>query len=398
MYLMMLLATFLSAIYGYNLSARSDYDRDIAKKKAMAVIYKFNHQHVAVVRAISHGMMVPKIVELPSECAGGESCSPDQLKSAYDVSFPLPGATFSGHFLSEENSVPLYSINGDDISKKIAKQIIYYRNDTYLKNENYYPFEQESGFYPIALTTSNLPPTLEEKFVKNYATDSLVLGQSVFDQDEMASRLFCVDSIRPGETEKKDEYGNTIYDENGEPVMEEVEVTPLSECDMTRYEHGESYSGTCCKTAGKKILVSYMKMDPRWVDRVTGELGLDFWSALTTQAFNTNIGIIRWVNGREKVYDGDPERGKDGWLFVGKTNYSEAYWPHQEKWNEANRSEDGRLLKSFPVSLRHMTRWNLPNYFNSLGEGGKDGAFVDQWGKNMCDAENECLFRISEIY
>lgn len=47
MYLLMLLATFMSAIYGYNLSIRPDYDRDIPHKKALAVIYKFTHQHNA---------------------------------------------------------------------------------------------------------------------------------------------------------------------------------------------------------------------------------------------------------------------------------------------------------------------------------------------------------------
>lgn len=41
MYLLMLLATFVSAIYGYNLSARPDYDRDVPRKKAMGLVYKF---------------------------------------------------------------------------------------------------------------------------------------------------------------------------------------------------------------------------------------------------------------------------------------------------------------------------------------------------------------------
>ena len=46
MYLLMLLATFISAIYGYNLSARPDYDREIARKKAMGVVYKFIFQEL----------------------------------------------------------------------------------------------------------------------------------------------------------------------------------------------------------------------------------------------------------------------------------------------------------------------------------------------------------------
>ena len=48
MYLLMLLATFLSSIYGYNLSARSDYDRDIPRKKAMAVLFRFSRHHAFV--------------------------------------------------------------------------------------------------------------------------------------------------------------------------------------------------------------------------------------------------------------------------------------------------------------------------------------------------------------
>ncbi len=47
MYLLMLLATFMSAIYGYNLSVRPEFDRDIPHKKALAVIYKFLYQHDA---------------------------------------------------------------------------------------------------------------------------------------------------------------------------------------------------------------------------------------------------------------------------------------------------------------------------------------------------------------
>ena len=35
----------MSAIYGYNLSARPDYDRDIPRKRAMAVLYRFSMQH-----------------------------------------------------------------------------------------------------------------------------------------------------------------------------------------------------------------------------------------------------------------------------------------------------------------------------------------------------------------
>ncbi len=53
MYLLMLLATFLSAIYGYNLSARPDYDRDVQRKKAMAVIYKFFYQHNTMATLLS---------------------------------------------------------------------------------------------------------------------------------------------------------------------------------------------------------------------------------------------------------------------------------------------------------------------------------------------------------
>ncbi|MBO5038416.1 MAG: hypothetical protein J6C85_03020 [Alphaproteobacteria bacterium] len=41
MYLLMLLATFVSAIYGYNLSARADYERDVPRKKAAGMVYKF---------------------------------------------------------------------------------------------------------------------------------------------------------------------------------------------------------------------------------------------------------------------------------------------------------------------------------------------------------------------
>ena len=52
MYLLMLLATYMSAIYGYNLSIRPDYDRDVAHKKAAAVVYKFIYQHNAAKKIV----------------------------------------------------------------------------------------------------------------------------------------------------------------------------------------------------------------------------------------------------------------------------------------------------------------------------------------------------------
>lgn len=56
MYLLMLLATFMSAIYGYNLSARPEFDRDIPHKKALAVQFKFTHQHRAVKKVALNAM------------------------------------------------------------------------------------------------------------------------------------------------------------------------------------------------------------------------------------------------------------------------------------------------------------------------------------------------------
>ena len=244
MYLMMLLATFMSAIYGYNLSVRSDYDRDIAKKKAMAVIYKFNHQHAAVVRAIKHGMNVPNIIDVPLACPEGESCYNEQLgvnSSHYDMSFPFPSSTFSGSYIDTS------------FSNKDSKRVVFYRSK-YLQK---YPMDVDQGYYPIFLTR-NLPSDGfsgcgDPCWVKNYATDSLVLGQSVFDENQMTSRLFCTNSIRPGKKQKVDEYGYPMTDENGNPVMESVPVEPLSECDMSNYEvpwggDGQEilYSGTCC--------------------------------------------------------------------------------------------------------------------------------------------------------
>lgn len=400
MYLMMLLATFMSAIYGYNLSVRSDYDRDIAKKKAMAVIYKFNHQHVAVVSAIKHGM------ELKSEYEwDGESGY--HYLSDLDFTFPLPGATFSGHLTNANEEGAPTEFKSTSCPNCLERMIFYrhkYWQDGTLQDgtkpdyPNEYPVENcgSDGFncYPIALSTKlTFPATGIPSWIKKYATDSLVLGQSVFDEDQMTSRLFCTDSIRPGEKQKTDEYGNPVTDENGNPVMEPVPVEPLSECDMNPHlvEELGRYKGTCCENANKKILVSYMKMDPRWVDRVTGELSMDFWNALVPQAFRDNIGIIKWLKDTERrgTYGEDivdPEAGKEGWTFIGKLHYIEAYAPHMDAWVKKHGA-----AKSFPLSARRKTRWNLPHYFSDKK------AFVDQWGNEMCTEPQGCLFRISEI-
>lgn len=100
MYLLMLLATFLSAIYGYNLSVRPDYDRDVPRKKAMAVIYKFFYQHNTMATLIASQAPSAAWCQ-PGDLLYGEDDYVAQYKSSGSEpeSFPMRRLDRDGHVL-----------------------------------------------------------------------------------------------------------------------------------------------------------------------------------------------------------------------------------------------------------------------------------------------------------
>lgn len=346
---MMLLATFMSAIYGYNLSARSDYDRDVAKKRAMAVIYKFNHQHVAVVNAIKHGIDVTKSENLEK-----------------DITFPMPESKFYGDYNAPGNC---NAIDGKEIGRTL-----FYRSPF---KEGNYPLcsgqgEYTGGYYPLYLTTETLEKEPIVDWLKNYKSDNLSLGRSLFDKNEMVSKLVCFDN----------------FDDAPDIAFNKMREEPYKDDD-------HNYIRSYCEEASRMVVVSYMALDPRWLDKVTNDISLDFWSALATQPFRNNIGIIKWGS-MEKAYEGDPDEGESGWVFTGKIGYPESYRKEKDAWENdpKNQHEDGTLKNYFPISRQRKFKWNLPPIFRNQD-------FFSVWAMPeiaFCEKDGiPCLFRISDV-
>ncbi len=295
MYLLMLLATFMSAIYGYNLSARPDYDRDVAKKKAASVIYKFTFQHTTLRRLairISHS----------------------EYKDKKGVAWVLPGDLF-------------YAIS----------------NDTSVKDsEDLHTMFNQSGVEALFF--------LRAKDHKEHDTpdgeDYLGIGRSIYDGSEMASQIICLDK-------PMNEAGSKFCTA---PVDGEGNVT-----------------GTCCNGAkGGRYLVSYKRLDARWLNRISGDVSIDFTKALNAKDYYDNIGVVKWKNG--------------AWQFRGKLNFPPVYADDMDKWEEDHK---GTKDERYPAELKKRTVWTLPPVFTSdfFKSKGRNGST-----KELC--KDGCLFRI----
>ncbi len=140
MYLLMLLATFMSAIYGYNLSIRPDYDRDIPHKRALAVQFKFLHQHSAAKKVMLKVM---------------------RKEEGFVETFPfgvLPGDLF-------------YT---DDDESKDGKQAIYIKQ------------RAEGGSDKSVLVRKSLNGVGDEE-----GSNIMRIGQTLYASDVMATQLVC---------------------------------------------------------------------------------------------------------------------------------------------------------------------------------------------------------------
>lgn len=105
MYLLMLLATYMSAIYGYNLSIRPEFDRDVAHKKAAAVAFKFNHQHTTVKNVLV------KVWSKSDEFATLLGAQPNDLIFAKDT-----------YEENEKNLVLIYKQGGEEIDVPVRER------------------------------------------------------------------------------------------------------------------------------------------------------------------------------------------------------------------------------------------------------------------------------------
>ncbi len=295
MYLLMLLATYVSIIYGYNLSPRPEYDRDVATKKAAAVIYKFNTQHVTIKSILSRIVYNIGTVSYNVEWIYSEDLLYNPFGEGYEY---------------------VIRLNQSKTVEQGAENDFYVRYD---ENED---------------ISENILP----------------IGHSLSDSSEMSTKILCLDDHMHEET--------------------------VDHCDNSEYEYvcndGTTdytcYTGSCCTSSSYTYVMSYKKVDPRWINRVTGEIGLDMWSAITSKEYSDNIGIITW--------DGS------NWIFRGKIAFYPIYAKEQIEYES-----DG--VSNYPINSKRRTYWKLPNYIF-------DSDFFQSEDGEICQ-ESGCIFRIQSI-
>ena len=305
MYLLMLLATFMASLYGYNLSARPDYDRDVARKKAAAIIFKFTLQHNAVRKILV-------------DIGNGEFVSND----ASEIPWNLPGDVFYADFSSS-------SVQDNEDIHLFIKQEGQDEHLIYLRSQN---------------NKGDLNPD---------GRDYLMFGRQVYDGEEMATKIICLDK----------------------PLNE----TDSKYCESTKDEDG-NVTASCCNSGGNdaKYIISYKRLDARWVNRITGDVGLDFVRALNQKLYYDNIGVIRWTK---------PEGSSDkAWVFRGKINFLPVYANDLDQWNE-----DHQNSLNYPVENRNRSEWILPDWIFT------ENFFTGKNGNLICDANRPCLFKIQNF-
>ena len=296
MYLLMLLATFMSAIYGYNLSARPDYDRDVVMKKAAAVIYRFTFQTTTSKRLLNR-------------IADGD------FLMDKGIPYVLPGDYFYAN----------------------------YKDPKVQTNTTIHTFYNHNGHSSLFW--------LRKKDFENHTNsggeDYLPIGRIFYDGSDMATKVMCLDKA--------------MYE------------TGSKECEPIKDPSGLVMDTCCNLNSGGRYFISYRKMDPRWINRISGDVSVDFIKAINKKEYNDNIGVITWRNG--------------AWQFRGKINFFPVYAKDMEKWNEDHKDTGER----YPSALKKRTQWTLPpmfgkNYFKSKGSFGEG---------NICD--NGCLFKIQSF-
>lgn len=310
MYLLMLLATFISAIYGFNLSARADYDRDVARKKAMGIVYRFLFQEDTVAALL--GRINRRIYE------GTE----------YDISWTLPGDI-------------VYADFGDSrlTAKNRNTTLFYKQNASNTIPKVFYMRSEENGGGAGG-----------GDYEKEYADNYLLSGRRFYDGSMMVSKVVCtdIDMNLDGSKQCDPQVDDTVEDEDGNhPILD-----------------------TCCNR-GRNYLVSYRKMDSRWLNRIHLGISLDFMRAIMHRNYTDNIGIIHW--------DGT------NWQFQGKINFPPVYANDMIEWEEEHADAEGDD-KFYPEELRNRSLWTLPNTVFDRA------FFKDKSGNNICDTG--CLFHI----
>ena len=329
MYLLILLMTYVSAIYEYNLSVRPDYDRDIARKKASAIFYKFDIQHSKALQSINYV----------------RSRLRDDGVTPVDKTFPQPDMLFAGSNARCEvdticknknyhKSTLFFEHNGYDIPIYLRPECV--ASGSVCAEDNREDCDQENGSW--------------------YQKVMLSTEQSLYDETEMVSKLLCLQGKLYESPEK---------------------------CESTKDEAG-NLQDSCCNAEGTyRFLVSYKKVDPRWLNRVNNGIAMDFWRAIESRPFYTNLGIVQW------------DEDEDKWIFKGKTSIFAAYHEKYDAWKaqeQQKMEEDSTYVeKIMPKYMKNVTKWELPSdVFTEDFFEGVDGS------TDFCK-ENGCIFRLNEF-
>ena len=319
MYLLMMLATFISAIYGFNLSARPDYDRDIVRKKAASMLYRFNYQTNITVKLISK-------IEVYNQVDG--------------ESYP-------------------YGIQP--------------RDEIYATGEAELTYKQGGSEHAFLVQGSD---TSEQR-----SLHFLPEGRVLYGQDEMYSRIYCLpyNPVRKTYYDIYDYNGNyqaqasDEVDENGEPLIDQAPTNGVQNC-VSNVDSENAYTGSCCRANSHRYLITFRKMDARWINRNTNYVNYDFQRALIEYPFSENLGYVY--------------RRDNQWHFEGRTRLLSAYIEDLRAWTEAHKNETNMEKRQFPVRLRNKTTWDLPTGFFTSD-------FFTVNGEDYC--ANGCLFKIKQI-
>ena len=239
MYLLMLLATFVSAIYGYNLSARADYERDIARKRAAGVVYRFLFHTKTVSELVSR--VSSTYSRIPS--LGLMGVQPNDLIYADFNASGVPG---------DNKGTSLAYQQGEGENKNIQYFLLRRKNNNNQDNPMYYP--AASG--------------IEVK-------DWLTFGRKLYDKSEMVTKVVCMDTSK------------AMFESGAKQCTSETDS-----------EH--HLISSCCSGNSERYLVSYRTFDVRFINRITHKINMDFWNAINERAFLDNIGIIYWEGGKWK--------------------------------------------------------------------------------------------------
>ena len=219
MYIVILLMTYVAAIYEYNLSVRQDYDRDIMRKKASAVFYKFDIQHTRALNAIGYVTGLKRTDnDLPVDSTFPQpnmifAASYDKCQGIQDCKDKNYHST-TLFFKSGDDYVPIYlrpecedcfPCDGTDEDCSIKSE-----DGTVIRGDSSRKYDDDGGWYQRIFMT---------------------LEQSFYYEDEMVSKLLCL--------------SNNLYDE--------YEGLPINDCESPKDPEGR-LTGSCCTQDGIKKL------------------------------------------------------------------------------------------------------------------------------------------------